>query len=203
MTVKRARKPYHHGDLREGLVEAGTALIEEAGLDAFTLRECARRAGVSHAAPKNHFATAEDLLAEIAARGFDRFVAALDEAADAEPVQSPDVRLIAMGRAYVGFARANPGVYGLMFRSTRDVPKSEHLKASSTAAWMQLVREVTQVIGPSRSDAAARSFHVWGLVHGIASLIIDRRLPQPVDVDDMIVQCLASLPGAIRGVGAS
>lgn len=203
MSPKRAQKPYHHGDLREGLVEAGTALIEAAGLDAFTLRECARRAGVSHAAPKNHFATAEDLLAEIAARGFDRFVTALDQAADSEPVQSADRRLIAMGRAYIGFARANPGVYGLMFRRTREVPKSEHLRAASAAAWAQLLRQVTQVIGPSRSDAATRSFHVWGLVHGIASLIIDRRLPQPVDVEDVIAQSLATLPAAIRGVGDS
>ena len=67
-------KPYHHGDLYETLVNAGTELLKDKGLEHFTLRECARRAGVSHAAPKNHFASVEDLLCEIAARGFEQFV---------------------------------------------------------------------------------------------------------------------------------
>ena len=99
MKQKRPRKAYHHGDLRESLVAAATVLIEEAGLGAFTLRECARRAGVSHAAPKNHFATAEDLLAEIAARGFERFVAELAQAADAVPGQA-DLEKDGLPRAY-------------------------------------------------------------------------------------------------------
>src|SRR5262245_30775541 len=106
---------YHHGDLREALVTAATALLEEQGLSGFTLRQCARRAGVSHAAPAHHFAAADDLLAEIAARGFERFVARLGKAAD--QVEGPPLaRLEAMGHAYVAFAIANPAVYGLMFR---------------------------------------------------------------------------------------
>lgn len=200
--ARKPAKPYHHGGLREALAEAGILLIEAEGLSAFTLRECARRAGVSHAAPKNHFATAEDLLAEIAARGYDRFVASLGKAADRAVPQSADARLIAMGQAYVAFARAHPGVYGLMFRNMKDrAVASGHLDAARQAAWTQLHDGVAAVIGPGRGDAAVKSAHVWALVHGIASLIIDKRLPPPLSAAAVIKESLASLPAALRSVG--
>ena len=203
MKRKPEPKPYHHGDLYETLVKAGTELLREEGLENFTLRECARRAGVSHAAPKNHFASVEDLLCEIAARGFDQFVAELDAAADSDPAHSTDGRLIAMGRAYVAFARVNPAIYLLMFRHAQAFTKSDHLQAASHAAWVQLETGVAAVIGPKRDDVLSRAAHVWALVHGIASLIIDRRLPGPIDFEQVIAQSLASLPAAIRGVGTS
>lgn len=201
MKRKSEPKPYHHGDLYETLVKAGTELLREEGLEHFTLRECARRAGVSHAAPKNHFASVEDLLCEIAARGFDQFVAELDAAADSDPAHSADGRLIAMGRAYVTFATANPAIYLLMFRHARAFTRSVHLQAASQAAWVQLETGVAAVIGPERDDVLSRAAHVWALVHGIATLIIDRRLPGPIDFEQVIAQSLASLPAAIRGVG--
>lgn len=203
MARKAKPKPYHHGDLYETLVKAGTDLLIEQGLQNFTLRECARRAGVSHAAPKNHFASVEDLLCEIAARGFDTFVADLDAEADAGATQTPDERLIAMGRAYVAFARANPAIYHLMFRESQSFTKTEHLRQAATAAWTQLEAAVAAVIGSGRNDAKPRAAHVWALVHGIASLIIDRRLPPPIDADLVIEQSLSSLPAAIRGLGAA
>ena len=198
---KKKQKPYHHGDLYETLVKAGTELLTEEGPEKFTLRECARRAGVSHAAPKNHFASVEDLLSEIAARGFDQFVAALDREADSDLSQSPADRLIAMGRAYVAFARANPAVYLMMFRHAQAFAKSEHLQRASHAAWMQLETAVAAVLGPGRDDVAPRAAHVWALVHGIASLIIDRRLHPSIDTEIVIAHSLASLPAAIRGLG--
>ncbi len=201
MPRKIIPRPYHHGNLSETLVKAGIELLNDEGLTKFTLRECARRAGVSHAAPKNHFASVEDLLCEIAARGFDQFVAELDAAADSEPAQSPDARLIAMGRAYVTFARANPAIYLLMFRHAQAFTKSTHLAAASHAAWAQLETGVAAVIGPERQDVLSRAAHVWALVHGIASLIIDRRLPGPIDFEQVIAESLASLPAAIRGLG--
>ena len=176
-------------------------MIEDDGVDAFTLRQCARRAGVSHAAPKNHFATAEDLLAEIAARGFERFVTALDAAANSEPGQSPDRRLIAMGRAYVAFARGHPGVYGLMFRKPRQEVASPHLDEASRAAWLQLDTAVRAVIGSEAADSAVKSAQVWAMVHGIASLLIDRRLHPSIDPGAVIEESLASLPAAIKKTG--
>lgn len=202
MPRKSKPKPYHHGDLSESLIAAGTELLIAVGIGKFTLRECARRAGVSHAAPKNHFASVEDLLCEIAARGYEQFVTALEAAADGARPQSPDARLIAMGHAYAAFARANAPVYSLMFRHAQDFHKTEHLQQSSQAAWRQLHDGVTAVIGPERTDAPARAAHVWALVHGIASLIIDRRLPM-IEPETVIAQSLASLPAAIRGLGAA
>ncbi len=200
--MKKPKKPksYHHGNLYESLVQAGTALLNEKGLPNFTLRETARRAGVSHAAPKNHFASVEDLLCEIAARGFEQFVVELDAEADANPAQSADGRLISIGRAYVRFACASPQIYHLMFRQSQAFTKSAHLQEAATAAWTQLENAVRAVIGPDRGDAKQRSSHVWALVHGIASLVIDRRLPATVDPQDVIEQSLSTLPHAIRGL---
>ena len=196
-------RPYHHGDLYESLVAAGTDLLVQQGLEGFTLRECARRAGVSHAAPKNHFASVEDLLCEIAARGFERFVTALDQAADGGAAQDADSRLVAMARAYVDFARANPHLYGLMFRRTGGQLRSEHLGGAMMAAWTQLETAVQAVIGASRADARTRAAQVWALVHGLSSLVIDGKLPSPVDAETVIADSVASLPVAIRGLGAT
>lgn len=195
-------RSYHHGDLYETLVKAGTDLLVEQGLEGFTLRECARRAGVSHAAPKNHFASVEDLLCEIAARGFERFVTELDATAGAG-AQDADSRLMAMGRAYVAFARAHPHVYGLMFRRSAGPLRSEHLGRAMMAAWAQLETAVRAVIGPARRDVAARAAQVWALVHGLSSLIIDGKLPSHITPDDVIAASLATLPAAIRGLGGA
>jgi len=197
MARKAKTKPYHHGDLREALIAAGTDIIESDGLAAFTLRECARRAGVSHAAPRNHFESIDDLIGEIAARGFESFHAEL-EAAAAKVGPSPDDRLRAMGVAYVKFAMGRPGVYGLMFRMGKPLKSSPHLTAASQAAWMQLVNEVQRVIGPDRKDAPLRAAHVWSLVHGLASLAIDKRLHPSVTVEDVARSAAANLPQYLR-----
>ena len=104
------KKPYHHGDLREQLLRAGENALAEMPVEQVSLREIARRAGVSHAAPKHHFASMGDLLGEIAARGFQKFVTALDEAARLTTTQSPEGRLMAMGWAYLRFAEQNRAV---------------------------------------------------------------------------------------------
>jgi AcrR family transcriptional regulator len=203
MARKAKPRPYHHGNLYEALVTAGTSVLKDVGVEGFTLRECARRAGVSHAAPKNHFNSIDDLLAEIAARGFDQFVVELDTAANAAPLQTPDARLIAMGEAYVRFANANPEVYGLMFRRKRELTPSDHLQQAARAAWVQLEAAVQAIIGVERADSAERAAHVWSLVHGISSLLIDRRFPPHIDPTIVITQSLASLPSAIRGLGTA
>ncbi len=199
MAARKPSKTYHHGDLREALVLAATELLEEQGLSSFTLRERARRAGVSHAAPAHHFATAADLLAELAARGFERFVAALDDAAD-ETEGTARARLTAMGRAYVAFALANPAVYGLMFRGGANPLQSPRLKTAATAAWQQLSDAVAATLGPKRKDEiTAKAAAVWALVHGTATLMLDCKLPPgPARSSDPVAQILASLPGLLR-----
>lgn len=199
MAARKQSKTYHHGDLREALVLAATELLKDKGLASFTLRECARRAGVSHAAPAHHFTSAADLLAEIAARGFERFVAALGEAAD-ETEGTAMARLAAMGRAYVAFALANPAVYGLMFRGGANPLQSPRLKTAATAAWHQLSDAVAAVLGPKRKDEViAKAAAVWALVHGTATLMLDCKLPPgPARSSDPVAQILSSLPGLLR-----
>lgn len=199
MPARKRPKSYHHGDLRETLVAAATALLEEQGLSGFTLRQCARRAGVSHAAPAHHFATADDLLAEIAARGFERFVTALGKAAD-HAAGSHLVKLEAMGRAYVAFALANPAVYGLMFRMGARSLRSLHLQSASLAAWQQLCDAVAAVLGQKRQDeVTAKASAVWALVHGTATLLLDCKLPPgAAQSKDPAAAILASLPGLLR-----
>ena len=107
-------KPYHHGDLRDALLTAGEGALADLPLAEVSLREIARRAGVSHAAPKHHFGTLGELLGEFAARGFDQFVQTLATAADQASEQTPADRMHAMMRAYLRFADAQPAVYGLM-----------------------------------------------------------------------------------------
>lgn len=173
------KKPYHHGDLRESLLTAAEAALADMRLEDVSLREIARRAGVSHAAPKHHFATLGQLFGEVAARGFERFVEALGTAADAAPDQSPAARLRAMGRAYVGFAAENSAVYGLMFGRHMSVEPTPHLATAMYAAWDQLARQVADVTGPERALHGA--IYVWSCVHGMAMLRLDSKMPPHID----------------------
>lgn len=196
------KRPYHHGSLHEALVQAGIDILTEGGLASFTLRECARRVGVSHAAPKNHFPTIDHLKAEIGARGFEQMQAALAAAAESAASQSADDRFIAMGEAYVRFATANPAAYQMMFRDQDSFARTAHYEAAAEAAWEQLEAAVAAVIGPGRGDVEARASHAFALVHGFASLLIDGRLPPGLETDRVIAQSLASLPAALRGLGS-
>jgi AcrR family transcriptional regulator len=168
-------KPYHHGDLREQLLLAGEAALAEIPVEAVSLREIARRAGVSHAAPKHHFGSMGNLLGEIAARGFQKFVAALDEASRQTAVQTPEGRLMAMGWAYLRFAENNRAVYGLMFGKIDRTSMTPAMVQSSLAAWAQLENAVAALIGPARAPVGA--LHVWSSVHGLSMLKAERRLP--------------------------
>jgi AcrR family transcriptional regulator len=170
-----APKPYHHGDLREQLLLAGEAAMAEMPVESVSLREIARRAGVSHAAPKHHFGSMGNLLGEIAARGYQKFVAALDEASRQTAVQTPEGRLMAMGWAYLRFAENNRAVYGLMFGKVDRTAMTPNMVQSSLAAWSQLEDAVAALIG--RSQASIGALHVWATVHGLSMLKAERRLP--------------------------
>lgn len=174
------QKPYHHGDLREQLLLAGEQALLEIPIDDVSLREIARRAGVSHAAPKHHFASMADLLGEIAARGFQKFVIALASAAEQSSSQTPEDRLFAMGRAYLRFAEDNSAVYSLMFGQVVKMSMTPTLTKSSYDAWTQLENAVAQVTGASRASIAAT--HVWSSVHGLSMLKSAKRLPPHVSL---------------------
>lgn len=178
----RAR-PYHHGDLPTALLDAAMAILEADGIAGLTLRAVARRAGVSHMAPAHHFGDLTGLLSELAAEGFRRFGTALGTAATAAagPVaDSEAARLDGMGEAYVGFARENPALFQLMFRSERLDPKRPALAAAMGRAGDMLTRAAGGFVeggpvAPSLAQVAA-SVRAWSLVHGYALLLIDGRL---------------------------
>src|SRR5665213_1178476 len=115
--ASRAETPYHHGALRDALLEAAERVLERDGLAGLTLRAVAREAGVSHAAPIHHFGDLTGLVSELAAVGYRQFNAAMAQAGAA--AASPAEKGVARARAYVGYARAHPGMYGLMFRTER------------------------------------------------------------------------------------
>src|SRR6201989_1654053 len=136
--VRRTRAggdtPYHHGALRAALLAAAQGVRERDGLAGLTLRAVAREAGVSHAAPTHHFGDLTGLVSELAAIGFQQFNTAMAAAGSSGP--SPLDKAMARAKAYVAYARAHPGMYGLMFRTERIdmTPPSLHEAGSASFA---------------------------------------------------------------------
>ena len=172
-SVKTARDGYHHGALRSTLLEAAEALIEERGLDRFSLRETARRAGVSPAAPAHHFGDVRGLLTAIATEGF---IALGDALQAADFGNDRDARINAQGLAYVRFALQRPARFTLMWRKAiLDVGDPGHSAAGGRAFQIldRAVRgEEAGLRGPS-DLALAPSIACWSLVHGFALLALD------------------------------
>ncbi|WP_368744565.1 TetR/AcrR family transcriptional regulator [Desertibaculum subflavum] len=168
----RGGKPparYHHGDLRSALLAAGRAMLAETGPSALSLRELARRLGVSHNAPYKHFATREALLAALAAEGFKALGTRSREATGGSG--DPE----AMGLAYIGFALDEPAVYRLMFSDAIDKAAFPDLQAASRASFDGLRGAMERAVGPERAAAAAVS--AWALVHGLSLLLLDDQIP--------------------------
>ena len=166
---------YHHGALREALLAAAEALLLEQGVDAFTLRACARRAGVSHAAPAHHFGDARGLLTAFATVGFERMAALMQRYRDAAP-EDPVLRLQAVGRAYIDFALANRAHFQLMFGSDRLDPGDALLLAAGRATADMLGQAMTAVMEARRLPAASlptRLLLAWSAVHGYATLVTE------------------------------
>jgi AcrR family transcriptional regulator len=162
-------RPYHHGDLAAALLQAAAEILEQQGLSALTLRAIARRAGVSHMAPAHHFGDLAGLLSELAAHGYRRFAELLLGAA-ASPGNRPAPRAIA--QAYVAFARENPAMFLLMFRSER----LDFTRPALAEATAQAASALQRSADPAAPRALARMVFNWSLVHGFAMLLIDGRL---------------------------
>jgi len=176
--VKAPPRPYHHGDLRVAVLAAAEKILENKGVDAVTLRAVARAVGVSHTAPKNHFGDLEGLLSELAAVGYRRYGEALLCAMDAAGGE-PRERMRAMGRAYVGFARAHPGLFLLMFRSERlDMTRPALREAieDTRGTLHNATASMAQAKPLPPLQLAARATASWALVHGFAMLLLDGRL---------------------------
>src|SRR4051794_39815976 len=181
--AKSSPKPYHHGDLKPAVLAAAEKILEKDGVDALTLRAVAREVGVSHTAPKNHFGDLEGLFSELAAVGYVRYGKALSDAMD-EAGADPRLRMRAMGRAYVGFARTHPGMFLLMFRSER-LDMTLPALQEAIEATRRTLRAATASAAPvpvlPPLQLAARATASWALVHGFAMLLLDGRLRNTLD----------------------
>lgn len=175
MAVKH---PYHHGNLREILLDAAVALIAEVGPQAFTLREVARRAGVSHNAPYRHFRDKQDLLAAVAAEGFELLTASMNKAMSEG--RSAGERLRLAGRGYVQFALRWPQHIQVMFDLPVTKPAPEAYSEAAHGAFQTLLDAVIAVQregGLPTGDPQPFAVVAWSAVHGLAKLAINRRLP--------------------------
>lgn len=166
--------PYHKGDLPDRLLSAAEAELELHGIEAFSLRKVAKRAGVSHAAPAHHFGDAAGILTALATTGFRRL---LEHQREAETAAARDARsqLIASGCGYVRFAIAHPALFRLMFSSWRPDREDAALAETSKQAFTRLVERVCAHKGttPTPVDLMA----VWSSAHGLADLMIGAKAP--------------------------
>ena len=169
----REERGYHHGNLKEALIEAARKLIAEKGPAGFTFADAARSAGVSPAAPYRHFRDREALLADVAREGFGRFEAMLSTGWNSG---KPDALTAFhnVGRAYLAFARAEPAYYAAMFESGLPPDLNADLRAAGDKAFGVLRTAADALVGllpaGKRPPALMMSLHVWSMSHGIASL---------------------------------
>lgn len=205
-TQPRPRAGYHHGDLREALLAAADALLHEEGLQGLTLRACARRAGVSHAAPKHHFDDLSDLLSEVAARSFDQLTSRL-EAARAMVGDDPDERFAAAAHTYVEYARTHPAHFRLMFRTDSLKTCNETLSRARARTFAELADIITLQRG--EPDVAPEELNErileaglmediligWSYVHGYTQLLLEGHLAffaQDQSLDAFIERTIAA-----------
>ncbi len=185
-------RPYHHGNLREALIEAALVVLERDGED-LTLRAAAKLAGVSHTAPYNHFADKEALLAATAIRGFENLKAAV-EAARLTVGSDMGDQLVATAHAYVFFAAEQPALFRLMFGPRK--ANAEDIRTAGLAAFNALVEVMRDgmAAGTFRDgDPRAAAFAAWSLVHGMSQLAIDRTGPlTPEDREGISARLYAS-----------
>ncbi|MEL6980932.1 MAG: TetR/AcrR family transcriptional regulator [Actinomycetota bacterium] len=161
---------YHHGDLPTALRAAAAELVAERGPTGFSLREVARRAGVSHGAPAHHFGTSKGLLTSVAAEGFETLSAAFDEAIAS--ADNPIDRLTAMGKAYVRIAIENPGHFGVMCSHELIHAEDDEYTSHASRAYLQLIELITEIrdtLNPDLDIDAAATM-TWSAVHGLAAL---------------------------------
>jgi AcrR family transcriptional regulator len=201
----RTERGYHHGNLKEALLQAALRLIAEKGPAGFTFADAARLAGVSPAAPYRHFRDRDELLCSIAQRGFEQFEAVLNAAWDDG---RPDTvaAFERVGKAYLGFARAEPAFYSAMFESGLPVDLNPALQAASERAF-GIIRAAAERLaalappGVPRPPALMMALHIWSMSHGVASLFARgdaARRKLPMSAEDLLE---AEVLIYLRGLG--
>jgi len=203
------RRGYHHGNLREALIQAALDLIAAKGPAGFTFAEAARQAGVSAAAPYRHFRDRDALMADVARRGFERFAEQLAAAWDEG---RPNLReaFERVGKAYLAFARSEPAYYSAMFESGLSIAAHRELQEAGDRAFSVLRSACEAIVATmpaaKRPPAMMVALHIWSLSHGIASLFARgdsarRPLPMPPEelLEAAVLIYLEGLGVAVKG----
>jgi AcrR family transcriptional regulator len=173
---------FHHGNLRAALIEEGERMLEETGRAELSLRDLARKAGVTPMAAYRHFADKSALLEAIADKGF-RALADLSENAKAE---DPRAQLMELGRLYLSFAKARPAMHRLMFAEPLNLARVAEMSDASAAAYRPLYEAVRRALGPEAEELAVIDalVRVWSALHGYAALSLANRLPRAATEQD-------------------
>lgn len=186
--------PYHHGDLREAMISAATAHVEQTRDWSFSLRAIAKKVGVSHNAPYAHFQNKTALLGAVAARGFELLTSSLNKAR--RSAVGGDKQAVVAGLAYIDFGRAHPGLYRLMFDPLFAGNPPTIVEQTGKIAFDQIVKILDDLAEKGyfpKAETPAKAFAAWALAHGMTSLILDHRnitgpfddqLPLPSSVED-------------------
>jgi AcrR family transcriptional regulator len=197
---------YHHGNLKEALIDAALELIAQKGPAGFTFAEAARWAGVSPAAPYRHFRDREELLADVARRGFEQFETVLARAWDAG---RPDAftAFDRLGKAYLHFARSEPAYYSAMFEAGIPPETNPQLREAGERAFAVLraaaERLVAAMPAQDRPPVLMMALHIWAMSHGIASLFgrgDAAKRPLPMTPEELLE---AAVLIYLRGLGVS
>jgi AcrR family transcriptional regulator len=186
--------PYHHGDLRRALVDAAMTALREGGADSVGLRDVARRAGVSPAAPYRHYKNRAALLAAVATEGFEEFRRMQEVAREGV---AEDEQFAAMAQAYVRFALANPQLFRLMFSAGLEMSAHPQLRAAADAAYAPLARAAAREdnIAPEQVAIAA-----WAFVHGLSVLLLDNQIlgASPANSEELVKSLTARFIAGMR-----
>jgi AcrR family transcriptional regulator len=197
-------EPYHHGNLHATLLEAARALVEEVGIDGFSLRELARRAGVSPAAPYHHFKDKAALIRALASESQARLgLASLDAIKD---ITDPQQKLAMLGVAYVVYAFEHPSEFRIMFRQELHSPLgattlTQQVAITPDPAFILLkkilieCRDVGCITIKNEQALEIATINTWSLVHGLATLIIDGPLGHTIRTKEQVIELTHQITG--------
>lgn len=183
----KRKSSYHHGDLRSELLNAAESILSEKGVESFSLRAVAKRAGVSHGAPAHHFTDVRGLLTALAAIGYERFINCQNDRQRLAKAD-PESQLAASGLGYIDFALENPALFRLMFSSEKPDKSDDHLARVANAAFNKLVNDIQNVrqIDPYIDSAIMQEvMTAWAVVHGLADLMIAGRAGRAIAFEQM------------------
>ena len=198
-----ARRGYHHGRLKEALVDAARTLLGERGAQGFSLADAAKLAGVSPAAPYRHFRDRDALLAEVAQQGYALFGQRLTGAMEA--TADPREGFNAMGRAYLAFAREEPGLYEAMFSWCAAPDKGGEAAGQANRTFDLLLDGIAGALAGSgrvTGDPRRLALEVWALSHGVATLAAAGQLGPGVDPDTILREGVGALLAGHKALAA-